>query len=187
MLKGMLDAREGILVDLHHDHEEASSLLGRILDTSDSHKRGELFREMMSKLLAHAKAEQKILYRKLENPEIPTLANSPLRARSSTRSSRASCSNWRGRAIRIAELSAAEKAIYEEVIVDNAMRLHLESQLRSPRRYGSASAPNTSSIAESGGGDLHRSAAPLVNQSPIGFDEAVFGTFERVDCFTIRR
>lgn len=66
MLKEMVDVREGILADLHHDHEEASSLLGRILDTSDSHKRGELFREMMSKLLAHAKAEQKILYRKLE-------------------------------------------------------------------------------------------------------------------------
>jgi hypothetical protein len=54
------------LPSLHHDHEEASSLVGRILDTSDSHKRGELFREMMSKLLAHAKAEQKILYRKLK-------------------------------------------------------------------------------------------------------------------------
>ena len=50
----------------HRDHEEVSSLLTRILDTSDNHKRGELFREMMSKLLAHAKAEQKILYRKLE-------------------------------------------------------------------------------------------------------------------------
>ena len=66
MLKEMLGVREGILADLHRDHEEVSSLLTRILDTSDNHKRGELFREMMSKLLAHAKAEQKILYRKLQ-------------------------------------------------------------------------------------------------------------------------
>jgi len=40
--------------------------LTQILDTTDNHKRGKLFREMMTKLLAHAKAEQKILYRKLE-------------------------------------------------------------------------------------------------------------------------
>lgn len=66
MLKEMLGVREGILADLHRDHEEVSSLLSRILDTTDNHQRGELFREMMSKLLAHAKAEQKILYRKLE-------------------------------------------------------------------------------------------------------------------------
>jgi hemerythrin-like domain-containing protein len=58
--------REGIFADLHRYHEEVSSLLTQILDTTDNHKRGELFGEMMSKLLAHAKAEQKILYRKLE-------------------------------------------------------------------------------------------------------------------------
>jgi hemerythrin-like domain-containing protein len=66
MLKEMLGVREGIFADLHRDHEEVSSLLTQILDTTDNHKRGELFGEMMSKLLAHAKAEQKILYRKLE-------------------------------------------------------------------------------------------------------------------------
>ena len=69
MLKEMLGVREGILADLHRDHEEVSSLLTRILDTSDNHKRGELFHEMMSKLLAHAKAEQKILYRKLQKSQ----------------------------------------------------------------------------------------------------------------------
>ena len=47
------------LADLHHDHEEVSSLLPQILDATDNHERGELLREMMSKLLAHAKAEQK--------------------------------------------------------------------------------------------------------------------------------
>src|SRR5437016_11316091 len=62
----MLGLREGLLGDRHLDHEEVSSLLARILDTTDNHQRGELFREMMSKLLAHAKAEQKILYRKLQ-------------------------------------------------------------------------------------------------------------------------
>lgn len=66
MLREMLGLREGILADLHRDHEEILSLLTQILDTTDNNQRGELFREMMSKLLAHAKAEQKILYRKLE-------------------------------------------------------------------------------------------------------------------------
>ena len=36
MLKEMLGVREGILADLHRDHEEVSSLLTRILDTSDN-------------------------------------------------------------------------------------------------------------------------------------------------------
>jgi hemerythrin superfamily protein len=71
MLKEMLGVREGILADLHNDHQEVSSLLKRILDTSDNHERGALFREMMGKLLAHAKAERKILYRKLEKSEDP--------------------------------------------------------------------------------------------------------------------
>jgi hypothetical protein len=69
MLKEMLGVREGILADLHHDREEVSSLLARILDAKDNHERGELFREMMNKLLAHAKAEQKVLYRKLEKSQ----------------------------------------------------------------------------------------------------------------------
>jgi hemerythrin-like domain-containing protein len=71
MLKEMLGVREGLLADLRSDHEEVSSLLAQILDTTDNHQRGELFREMMRKLLAHAKAEQKILYRKLEKPRDP--------------------------------------------------------------------------------------------------------------------
>jgi hemerythrin superfamily protein len=75
MLKEMLGVREGILADLHRDHEEVSSLLTQILDTTDNHKRGELFREMMSKLLAHAKAEQKILYRKLEKSQDSDVRN----------------------------------------------------------------------------------------------------------------
>jgi hypothetical protein len=48
MLKEMLGVREGIFADLHRDHEEVSSLLTQILDTTDNHKRGELFGEMMS-------------------------------------------------------------------------------------------------------------------------------------------
>lgn len=66
MIKEMLGVREGILADLHSDHQEVRSLLAKILDASDNRQRTELFREMMSKLLAHAKAEQKVLYRKLE-------------------------------------------------------------------------------------------------------------------------
>ena len=44
MLEEMLDVREGILADLHRDHEKVSSLLTLILDTSDNHQRNELFR-----------------------------------------------------------------------------------------------------------------------------------------------
>ncbi len=68
MLKEMLGVRTGILEILHNDHEEVSALLARILETSGK-ERGELFREMKAKLLAHAKAEAKVLYRKLERSE----------------------------------------------------------------------------------------------------------------------
>ena len=69
MLKEALGIREGILADLHNDHEEVSSLFSRILKTEDNHQRGEWFRELMGKLLAHARAEQKILYRRLQKSE----------------------------------------------------------------------------------------------------------------------
>jgi hemerythrin superfamily protein len=66
MLKEALGIREGILADLHNDHEEVSSLFSRILKTENNHERGQLFRELMDKLLAHSQAEQKILYRRLQ-------------------------------------------------------------------------------------------------------------------------
>ena len=52
--------------DLHNDHSEVDSLLDRIMDSKDGSERSRLFTEMKSKLLPHAKAEQEVLYRRLE-------------------------------------------------------------------------------------------------------------------------
>lgn len=60
---------EGILNDLHQDHEEVSGLIERMINTGDNKQRGEIFKEMMSKLLAHSHAEQHVLYKKMEKSE----------------------------------------------------------------------------------------------------------------------
>jgi len=61
--------REGILNDLHEDHEEVSGLIEQMIKTEDGKERGAIFKEMMSKLLAHAQAEQNVLYKKMEKSE----------------------------------------------------------------------------------------------------------------------
>lgn len=60
---------EGILNDLHQDHEEVSGLIERMINTGDNKQRGEIFKEMMGKLLAHSHAEQHVLYKKMEKSE----------------------------------------------------------------------------------------------------------------------
>ncbi|MGD9616591.1 MAG: hemerythrin domain-containing protein [Alphaproteobacteria bacterium] len=60
---------EGILNDLHEDHEEVSGLIEQMIKTEDSKERGEIFKEMMSKLLAHSHAEEAVLYKKMEKSE----------------------------------------------------------------------------------------------------------------------
>jgi hemerythrin-like domain-containing protein len=60
---------EGILNDLHDDHEEVSGLIDEMIKTGDNKERGEIFKEMMSKLLAHSHAEQSVLYKKMEKSE----------------------------------------------------------------------------------------------------------------------
>lgn len=60
---------EGILNDLHEDHEEVSGLIEQMIKTEDNKERGEIFKEMMSKLLAHSHAEQSVLYKKMEKSE----------------------------------------------------------------------------------------------------------------------
>lgn len=66
MIREMLGIAEGILQDLHNDHSEVDSLLGRIMDSKDGSERSRLFTEMKNKLLPHAKAEQEVLYQRLE-------------------------------------------------------------------------------------------------------------------------
>ena len=66
MIREMLGIAEGILQDLHDDHNEVAALMEHITDSEDGAERKALFEEMPTKLLAHAKAEQEILYSRLE-------------------------------------------------------------------------------------------------------------------------
>jgi hemerythrin superfamily protein len=66
MIREMLGIAEGILQDLHNDHSEVDSLMDRIMESEDGAERAALFDEMKTKLLAHAHAEQEVLYRPLE-------------------------------------------------------------------------------------------------------------------------
>ena len=66
MIREMLGIAEGILQDLHNDHREVDSLMDRIKESDDGTQRGTLFEEMKTKLLAHAHAEQEVLYNRLE-------------------------------------------------------------------------------------------------------------------------
>ena len=60
---------QGILNDLHEDHEEVAGLIEQMSNTEDGKERGTIFKEMMSKLLAHSHAEQNVLYKKMEKSE----------------------------------------------------------------------------------------------------------------------
>jgi hemerythrin superfamily protein len=60
---------EGILNDLHQDHEEVSGLIEQMIQTEDGKERGTIFKEMMRKLLAHSHAEQAVLYKRMEKSE----------------------------------------------------------------------------------------------------------------------
>lgn len=63
---------EGILQNLHDDHEEVSGLVKTILNSEETKERTALFHEMMTKLLAHSRAEQSVLYRRLEKSDSET-------------------------------------------------------------------------------------------------------------------
>src|SRR5438067_7045984 len=69
MLKEWLGMAEGILQDLHNDHEEVGGLIEQLMDTEASAERTPLFKELMSMLLAHSHAEQNVLYKKMEKSE----------------------------------------------------------------------------------------------------------------------
>jgi hemerythrin-like domain-containing protein len=69
MLKEWRGMAEGILQDLHQDHEEVSSRLERLQRTEGSAERTSLFKELASMLLAHAHAEQNVLYKKMEKSD----------------------------------------------------------------------------------------------------------------------
>jgi hypothetical protein len=66
MLKELLGMPQGILKDLHEDHQEVSGLIEQMLETEETKERTAIFKEVMTKLLAHAHAEQNVLYKKME-------------------------------------------------------------------------------------------------------------------------
>ena len=66
MIKEMLGLAEGILQDLHDDHEEVASLLEAITHSDDQFERNSLFQQMRAKLLTHSHAEDEVLYRRLK-------------------------------------------------------------------------------------------------------------------------
>jgi hemerythrin-like domain-containing protein len=69
MLKEMLGMAEGILQDLHNDHQQVSGMIEQLMNTEESAERNTLFKEMMGMLLAHAHAEQNVLYKKMEKTD----------------------------------------------------------------------------------------------------------------------
>jgi hypothetical protein len=82
MIREMLGIAGGILQDLHNDHSEVAALLQRIGDNENGAERSALFKEMSTKLLAHAKAEQEVLYsrRKTHPMKNPGVLRSKARA-----------------------------------------------------------------------------------------------------------
>src|SRR5580692_2884808 len=77
MLKEMLGMAEGILQDLHNDHQEVAKLIDSIMESEDGRQRATLFKEMMTKLLAHSKAEAQVLYapmKKSDDEEVRSFA-----------------------------------------------------------------------------------------------------------------
>jgi hemerythrin-like domain-containing protein len=65
----MFGMPQGILEELHQDHQEVSGLIEQILQTGEAKERNSMFKELMSKLLAHSHAEQGVLYRKMEKSD----------------------------------------------------------------------------------------------------------------------
>jgi hemerythrin-like domain-containing protein len=58
-----------ILDDLKADHRELKAQIGAILQTEGSKERGSQFKQFRALLTAHSRAEEKILYRRLEKSE----------------------------------------------------------------------------------------------------------------------
>ena len=69
MIREMLGIAEGILQDLHNDHQEVASQLETIMDTEDAAHRTALFEKVRAELAAHLEAEEEVLYSRLERSD----------------------------------------------------------------------------------------------------------------------
>jgi hemerythrin superfamily protein len=58
-----------LLDALHADHEEVKSMLKAILGTEDAKQRTEQFREFKAAMTAHSRAEEKVLYHRMQKAE----------------------------------------------------------------------------------------------------------------------
>jgi hemerythrin superfamily protein len=58
-----------ILETLQTDHRQVKELLKTILSTDDAKKRGDLFKQFRTELTSHSRAEEKVLYRRMEKSE----------------------------------------------------------------------------------------------------------------------
>jgi hemerythrin superfamily protein len=58
-----------ILETLQTDHRQVKELLETILSTDDAKKRGGLFKQFRTELTSHSRAEEKVLYRRMEKSE----------------------------------------------------------------------------------------------------------------------
>jgi predicted outer membrane protein len=70
MLKEMFDMpQQGILRELHEDHQEVSKLIGEIMGTDDNKQRTTLFKQVMTMLIAHSNAEAEVLYKPMKKSD----------------------------------------------------------------------------------------------------------------------
>src|SRR5262249_24251267 len=83
MLKEMLGIAEGILQDLHDDHEVVASLIEGIADSEDQWERNSLFQEMRAKLLTHSHAGARCFTAVSRRLDTKPHANSPRKANAS--------------------------------------------------------------------------------------------------------
>lgn len=58
-----------ILETLQTDHRHVKELLETILSAEDAKRRGDLFKQFRAELTAHSRAEEKVLYRRMEKSE----------------------------------------------------------------------------------------------------------------------
>jgi hypothetical protein len=66
MLREKLGLSERLMMEIHEDHQKVSELIEEALGTGGQVKRGELFGELKDLLIAHSKAEEKVVYRRLQ-------------------------------------------------------------------------------------------------------------------------
>jgi hypothetical protein len=69
MLREMLGLSERLMMRIHEDHQKVAGLIEEMLGTGGQTRRGELFRELRDLLTAHSRAEEKVVYRRLEKSE----------------------------------------------------------------------------------------------------------------------